>query len=333
MKKLFVCIVAGCYSWVAQSQSVESFHQSANAFLLKADYPNALMVINNGLQSYPGHALLNTDLAQYHYLQNDYPKAYSIINAALATDSAGDQSYQIAGNIYKALNKASECETLFANALGKFPSSGPLYNEMGSLLSDQKKNGAIVYWEKGIETDPSFPMNYYQASRYYYSTGAFAWTILYGEIFVNMDPRNTKTPEIKDMMLQSYKKLFVQLSADKIAQESNPFLKKYYTILYQQREPALLGVTTAALTMVRTRFALQWQQQNADSLSFHLFDYHQQLLREGLFEAYNQWMFGAAENLINFQAWAQNHPTQYDAFVKYHKTFLFKMPKGQYHHP
>lgn len=333
MKKLFFCIVAGCISMVSQSQTVEAFHQSANAFLLKEDYPNALMVLNNGLQSYPNHPLLNTDLAQYYYLQNDYPKAYSTITTAIATDSANDQSYQIAGNIYKALNKATECETLFTNALIKFPTSGPLYNEMGSLLSDQKKNGAIAYWEKGIEKDPSYPMNYYQAAKYYFADSEFVWTILYGEIFVNMDPRNAKTPEIKNIILQSYKKLLINLSADKIANESNPFLKKYYTIFYHHREPAMLGVTTAALTMIRTRFALEWQQNTADSLSFRLFDFHQKLLQEGLFEAYNQWMFGAAENLVSFQAWAQNHATAYENFVKYHKTFLFKMPLGQYYHP
>ena len=45
-----------------------------------------------------------------------------------------------------------------------------------------------------------------------------------------------------------------------------------------------------------------------------LFDYHQQLLREGMFEAYNQWLFGTVENLTAYDSWTRTHADEYKGF-------------------
>ncbi len=332
MKKIFIFLIAVILFNKSNAQSIEEYHQTANAFMIKGDYTNALMVLTSALLTNPDNMLLNKDMAQYYYLQNDYQRALDKIFPLLTKDSADDQCFQIAGNVYKALSKVAECEALYKNGIAKFPTSGPLYNELGELLWAQQNNEAIRYWEKGIEKDPSYPQNYYNATKYYYRSGEKSWTILYGEIFVNMDPRNVKTPEIKTMILQSYKKLFGEFSENQLSKDSNAFVKKFLMNMYKQRDLSSLGITTSSLIMIRTRFLLDWNHAQTDSIVFQLFTYHQQLLQEGLFEAYNQWLFGAAENLVNFQNWVQNHPAAYDNFVKYHKNHLFKMPSGQYYH-
>ena len=48
----------------------------------------------------------------------------------------------------------------------------------------------------------------------------------------------------------------------------------------------------------RTRFILDWSKTYGAKFPFKLFDFQQQLLREGMFEAYNQWLFGAGESLV-----------------------------------
>ena len=51
----------------------------------------------------------------------------------------------------------------------------------------QKSYEAIKMWEKGIEVAPSFSKNYFNASKYYYFSTDKVWSIIYGEIFLNME--------------------------------------------------------------------------------------------------------------------------------------------------
>jgi hypothetical protein len=91
------------------------------------------------------------------------------------------------------------------------------------------------------------------------------------------------------------------------------------------------GVTTASLTMIRTRFILDWYESNAARYPYRLFDYHQQLLREGMFEAYNQWLFGTVENLTAYDSWTRSHADEYKGFVAFQKARVFRIPAGQYY--
>jgi hypothetical protein len=50
-----------------------------------------------------------------------------------------------------------------------------------------------------------------------------------------------------------------------------------------------------------------------------------------MYDAYNQWLFGATENLPAFQAWCTAHSDEYSRFVNFQKGRIFKLPEGQYY--
>jgi hypothetical protein len=54
--------------------------------------------------------------------------------------------------------------------------------------------------------------------------------------------------------------------------------------------------------------------------------------RMGLFPAYNQWIFGASQNLAGYQNWISTHAEEYAAFNKFQQVRIFKVPDGQYYH-
>ena len=83
--------------------------------------------------------------------------------------------------------------------------------------------------------------------------------------------------------------------------------------------------------MIRTRFILDWYEKNAAKFPFRLFDYQQQLIREGMFDAYNQWLFGATENLAAYDNWTKTHAEEYNGFNAFQKSRVFKMPVGQHY--
>ena len=83
--------------------------------------------------------------------------------------------------------------------------------------------------------------------------------------------------------------------------------------------------------MIRTRFILDWYNSNATRYPFRLFDFHRQLLSEGLFDAYNHWLFGPVENLAAYDNWIKTHTEEYNNFSAFQKTRIFRMPHGQYY--
>lgn len=313
------------------AQTAAELRENARSFMQQGDFSNATLVLNRALQLEPGNTEIIRELSLSQFLQKDFSKALETLTPLLNSDDADDQTYQIAGSIQRQLNNPREAEKIYRKAIKKFPSSGPLYNDYGDLLWAQQDMNAIRQWEKGIETDPSFSKNYYNACKYYALRSNWVWASLYGEIFVNIEPIGSRTPEIKALLLEGYKKIFIAGNPEP-GSEIRPFETAFRATLEKQSSLSARGINAETLTMIRTRFILDWDGANAQQFPFRLFDLHRQLLREGLFDAYNQWLFGSSENLAAFQQWTTSHDAEYKAFTKMQRSRIFKLPAGQYYH-
>ncbi len=311
-------------------QSAAELQTTARTFMQQGDYANAVLVLNRATVLAPQNIEISKDLAMGYYLQRDNNKALEIIKPLLDREDADDQCYQIAGNIYQQLDLSKECDKLYRKGIKRFPESGALYNELGLLLFDQKDISAITQWEKGIEVDPNYSKNYYNACKYYNSITNKVWSILYGEIFVNMEPLNARAPEIKTILLESYKKLFTDTEIAKDSKD-NLFATAFIETMNKQSSVAASGINAESITMIRTRFILDWFQDNAVKFPFHLFDLQKQLLQDGIFDAYNQWIFGSVQNLASYQNWTVTHSTDYNDFSRFQKGRIFKLPAAQYY--
>ncbi|HEX8277716.1 MAG TPA: hypothetical protein VF540_03445, partial [Segetibacter sp.] len=64
---------------------------------------------------------------------------------------------------------------------------------------------------------------------------------------------------------------------------------------------------------------------------FRLFEHQRQLLQEGMFEAYNHWLFGPAANLKTYQTWQQYHQEDLNTFLTFIRSKVFKVPEGQHY--
>ncbi|RYE01758.1 MAG: tetratricopeptide repeat protein, partial [Sphingobacteriales bacterium] len=166
MKRLFSALVALSVSLAALAQDTPL--ETGRSFMRSGDFDNAVLVMTRGLQADPKNIELQKELAMALYLKRDYPKALDIVDMLLDQPNVDVPSYQIAGNVYKALERVKDAEKTYKNGLHKFPKSGPLYSEYGELLWAKKDFNAIDQWEKGIKADPAFSGNYYNAALYYY---------------------------------------------------------------------------------------------------------------------------------------------------------------------
>ncbi|MEO5890663.1 MAG: hypothetical protein ABIQ31_10445 [Ferruginibacter sp.] len=314
------------------AQTAKELQETARTFMQQGDFTNAFIVLNRASSLEPRNIEISRDLALNYYFQKDYNKALDEIKPLLDREDADDQCYQVAGNIYQQLGQTKECDKMYRKGLKKFPQSGPLYNDLGELLWSQKNYEAIVQWEKGIEVDPNFSKNYYNASKLYYLTGDRVWSIVYGEVFVNLEPLNKNTPEIKSIMLESYKKIFAETDPARDAKETGRFKDAFLQTIRKQSLVASGGINPETLTMIRARFILDWFHDYAAKFPSRLFEHQRQLLQEGMFDAYNQWLFGTVQNLAAYQNWINTHSSDYNEFSRFQRGRIYKVPSGQYYH-
>lgn len=334
MKKLITLSIFITGFFIAHSQAPDAaqLHETAKGFMRQGDFDNAALVLNRALQQDPGDIEILKDIAFNYYLQKNYSKALETIKPLTERKDADDQCFQIAGNIYKALNQEKDCEKLYKKGIKKFPQSGSLYNEYGELLYAMNDQSAIKQWEKGIEMDANYSGDYYNATKFYYMAGDKIWSIIYGEIFINIEVRTGRTAEIKSLVLDSYKKLFADPDIFTNTNDKNSFEQAFLNTLNKQNSIAASGINPETLTMIRTRFILDWSKDFAVKFPFRLFEYHRQLLREGMFDAYNQWIFGVPQNLLAYQEWTSAHPAEYAEFSSFQKGRIFKLQPQQYYH-
>lgn len=335
MKKIisFLSLILIAALSFAQADDIKTLQETARKFMQSGDFNNAIVVLNHALEKDKNNLEIHKDLAMSYYLKRDYSKALEEVKQLVDRSDADVVCFQLAGNVYKALEQPKDCEKVYKKGINKFPNSGPLYSEYGELLWAKKDFSAIDQWEKGIEVAPSYSGNYYNAALYYFYTKDKVWNLLYGEIFINMESLSERGLAMKQLLLQAYKeKLFTDADIMK-GEEKNKseFAKAFLKEMGKQYPLAAKGITAESLTMIRTRFLLDWFDHYASQYPFRLFDFQRQLLKEGMFDAYNQWLFGITDNPATFNSWTKSHEQEYNSFLAFQQSRVFKMPSGQYY--
>jgi tetratricopeptide (TPR) repeat protein len=317
---------------LAQNQDVQKLHESAKTYMRQGDFNNAVLLLTRALQSQPDNLELLKDLAFSYYLKKDLVRALETAKPFADRKDADVQSYQILAMVYKALEERKETERLYKAALKKYPNSGALYNEYGEMLWDKKEySSAVKQWEKGIQADPNHSGNYYNAARYYYFSADRVWGLFYGEIFVNIESYSDRTEEIKKLLLDGYKKLFTGNDVYKNQDTKNEFVKAFLETMKKNEVATANGINPESITTLRARFLLDWYTKYATRFPHRLFEHQQQMVKMGLFDAYNQWIFGAAQNASNYEKWTAAHGDAHNEFLRLQKNRVFKVPVGQYY--
>lgn len=343
MKQRFSCLILLIFLLLgrlpagAQGQIIwptpeaEGLYNQARQYLSSGAFRPAIATYQQVIALVPGQMPLYRDLAQAYLLSGNYALADETLAGVIESDKADEYCFQIAAASKLAQKEEKKARRLLDRGIDRFPHSGLLYHQYGKLYEEARdEEEALQQWVAGIAADPGFRVNYYEAARTYMHTKKPVWAILYGEIFVNLERATPRSNETRKMLLAAYKRLYTTPAGDKVQAFGKSKTDKPVASFEEAVERTLMrlgpvvsdGITTENLIMLRTRFLMEWMDNYAAKYPFTLFTFQDNLLRRGQFDAYNQWLFGRAENM-----------QQYDAWVKFNQDVMPVFERWQLAHP
>lgn len=320
MKKMFRTLGAGLllllpFEMQAQdwsSPEAEQIYEQGMQRLGQGNASEAVAILQKIAPAETGNLKVKKSLAQAYQLSGDNENALVVLSPVISGSQADPEVYRIAAMAQNGLNDSKKALKTLASGIERFPNSGLLYYEQGVMLKNERRfDEALRSWLEGISRDPEFRLNYHEAAIAYVQTDQPVWAILYGEIFVNKEPNTPRGNETRILLLDAYQKFF--FTPSKMA-GGNPLLGREPNNFQEAVEKSLLslffvvsdGINTENLTMLRTRFIVSWTDNYASKYPYSLFSFQENLIRNGYFDAYNQWLLGKAENPQQFAGWEGN---------------------------
>lgn len=328
MKNIFLIISCLLFSFClyAQQQNATALQDSARLFMRQGDFEKALTLLNQALVLKPGDLEILKDQVYVNFLKRDFAKAMETAKQITERPDADVQTFQLSGSTYKAIAEYAEADKVYKKALEKFPNSGVLYSEYGDLLVLEKNmDEAIKQWEKGIEADTNQSSNYYYAAKYYAGKGEALHAVLYGETFVNIESLTARTKEIKAVLFDNYKKLLTANSLNNIFKNGTAFEKAISETYRKVSGTAGGEITLQSLIDIRSKFTEEWYNTKSALFPYRLFQHYYFLVKQSMFNAYNQWLFEGTANSITVT------PEELQAFQNYQRSVVYKIPQGQYY--
>lgn len=275
------------------------------------------------------------ELGFAYYQQKKYPQALQMLEPLIKLPDATDRTFELLGNAYDDSGDHQKAIATYEAGVRKFPASGRLPLELGIVYMGQKDyDKAIGYFETGIRVAPEFSSNYYWASKLFCSSTEEVWGMIYGELFINLEPNSQRTFEISKLLYDTYKSeiKFTDASTVEVGFSKMNIItpvkgKKlklpYGGLVY---EPVLLmsilgekAIDLDALNRIRTNFVENYYRLPASKdVPNVLFEYQRQLKQAGHLEAYNHWLLLAGDE-TGFSQWEKANPEKWKSFVDYFK--------------
>lgn len=355
---LFTFLALGSLKMNGQETKIDPAEAQMNQALMKLEsgkFDEGIALIRKAQKLDPKNIRYDYELAYAFYLKKDFDKSTELLNKLIPRSDATGKFYQLLGNIYDELKFPVKALETYRSGLARFPKAGELYYEMGILNLKKKDYGnALYYFEKGIEIDPSYPSNYYRAAKLFLSSNEKVWGMIYGEIYIILNPFNETNKEISKMLYETYltqvaiipggqaKAFFANrvipdslAMSDSLAAKTR-FAKTIYEAGLEKGFRNESKVDLLSLMRVRKAFVEnyfkgdEWKQYpNA------LFDYHYKLLKAGKMDIYNRWIL-LQHDRVKFMNWQQDNQEEFKEFVKWlieHPLDLddkYKFYRGQY---
>lgn len=311
---------------------------------------SSIDVLDSLAAKYPKDYYVAYESLYARYLAEKYGEVVKRGKKLFKHPEATQLIYQMVGNAYDDMGNPDEAVKIYKSGLKRFPCSGELWLEIGTLrLRQQRYQEGFEAYENGILADASFPSNYYRAAQLLFDSSELLWGLMYAETYMLLQPNNSERfAEMSQLMGQCYAKNLkierdsvgslkstgVTLASNKpitVNKDATEF-RVNFTTLYEAcmgRALSIMAmtdksVTTGSLGNIKALSAIRENALlNYDSCgqpfgdSMYLLAYLSKLHQAGHWEAYNYWLLSAAYP-EEWHEWYENNEMKFKNFVDWY---------------
>lgn len=269
------------------------------------------------------------------FKEGDYDNAIKQIEPLTRREDVTIDCYRILGNSYDLQGNYPQAVKLLNEGLKKFPEGGELYLDLGIIEYIRDNTGAALnYWEQGIANSPLYADNYFWASKILLNSNLKVWTVIYGEIFLNLERDSEKYKEVSKMVYDAYRAILghqVVTDEDQLTFTDKKFngmtnalqnifaqLESNYGSVFSSEEKIPLRY----IANMRQQFIYEWNKQYKESYENVFFKFINEINNRGYFTEYSYWLTSAGnpDDFISYQKLNQSNYVKflnYFAFEKY----------------
>ncbi len=289
------------------------------------NYKDALITLQQLNVLVPNSYIVTNEIGNVYYLQGIYAEAEKQLTPLLSDKRVSEGTYEILAACQIAMRQRKKARATLQAGLTRFPGGCRLLYRKGQLFEEEKDPAAaLLCWKEGITNCPNEPVNYLAAAKAYLNSEQVGMGLLYGEAYLAMRQDSDGNDTLKEMLLNGWRKYFAALATPTDKQEES-FEMRFRKANLLLTPVISDGVTVENLTMLRTRFLLDWEKGSGTPIGNGLFGYHAKLLKLGWFDIYNEWLFGKAEHAGEYAAWSEFHKGDMERFENWRLQNVLKI--------
>jgi tetratricopeptide (TPR) repeat protein len=337
---LFLASTASFAQKQTKKEQAEELKKNAIEKMDKGELDESIKLLEQAKKLDKKNSTYDYEIAYATYRKKDYKTAISIAEKILKAEDAEPEYYRLLGNSYDMTGNPDKAIEMYMEGIKMFPkSSGKFYAEAGTVeYGREKYDEAIAFWEKGIKADPYYASNYYRLANIFSMTDENIWTLLYGEMFMNLEMNTSRTEEISKLLYDTYKKTFIAKSET----EGDFFLTKNTTVYVNpEDDPAtaagllnfeltyltayatgggfLEGVDIKSVYETKKQLLSFWADKKFDKpYANKLIDFEQKMISDNVYEAYVYWLLSVG-NPNEFDSWYSQNKNKFNSLVAWVK--------------
>jgi tetratricopeptide (TPR) repeat protein len=316
----------------------------AHALMDEAKFSSGLTLMKEAASYQPANYGYGFEVGFINFQLKNYAEAAKQLEKWVNHPKNNAELFQLLGNTYYILNDKVKAMNTFDVGLSKFPKSGLLFAEKGKLVQETDMGKALFYYEKGIEVDPNFDMNYFHAALLYFKQTESIKGILHGEIFMLLNRDSNFTAAMSELLYNAYKGSVIPNVEGKCEYHfCNPTRPDHlvdidhiehfpsFCILYS----SLLNTSSPIVNVMNAANMVDMRIKALEAYYSHHFNEHYQewvfdfqsiIKQAGHAEAYHHWVLMNGSEL-EFLQWKENNEEKWIAFTEWFASHDMAIPE------
>lgn len=340
---LFACIfILNGYLFAQSDTLVQTIVEHSRKAEEQGNFDYAVELMLSNVRTYKKSPGLRKELASLYYRGEEFRKSLRQCRRFLRKFYPDEDIYQLKAHNHLNLGKPNKAKKTLSKGLEELPQAGLLFAEKGRLsMHLEKYEEAINWFEEGIANAPNYSGNYYWAAKIYCQSTEELWGLYYGEIFMNLEQFTSRTREMSSLLFETLNREIVFYNDTAISvnlckdanfnipiEDTADYTSYGQDIIEPLYKDALKGISHLSITNInKFRITANSKLNTIEKGGYQnhvLLDFHNELVDNGHFEAYNFWLYMMG-NPDEFEAWERDNSSQWKLFIRWFENYDFSI--------